>query len=806
MPNWLKITFKIVAGVVLLLVLFIVGATLYITFNKAKVLKLVNEQLDKSVDGTLIIGDMSPNFFKGLPDISLSLKNVLVRDKRFDKHKHTLLNAKDFDVSINTMALFRGTIDINHIEIYNASIDLYTDSTGYSNTAVFKKDNKKVKDNPSESSSSTQLKKFTLKNVSFTVDDQKAHKLFKFAVNNLNGKMTYPDSGWRADFHLDVIAKSMAFSTLRGSFIKNRHLAGDFVAGYNEDNGRISIKATPLKIGGDAFDVNAVFNTSKPQTEFSIHFANDKLLWKNAAGLLAPNIALVLNQYNLSKPLAVTAKISGSFGGGEPLLYVTAKTSDNTLTNPGGRIDKCAFNAFFSNHYIAGKEAGDENSIIQFTKLKGEYNHLPFTVDTGSILNLVKPVANGNFRSSFPVADLNYFLEDNVAKFANGWVDINLKYKADVIDYKINKPVIQGAINFKDADINYFPRNLLIKHSSFSLNFVGNDLIMKNIRMQSGRSTVMMEGRVNNFMNLYYDAPEKILLTWQIHSPQLDLGQFLGFLGARKSTPTKRVSANSGNITDQLSNVLERGNAQMHLEVAKVNYKKFLATNMRADLLTTADGIIIKDVGLNTAGGSLKMNGKLTQGKSLNRFAINTVVSNVNMHEFFYSFDNFGMKDFTSENLKGFLSAKAAITGGINDAGSLAPKSINGTLDLNLKNAYLLNFSPLTSVGKFVFPFRDLKNISIPSLNGRFDIRGDKIIINPLEVSSNVLNVDVAGVYGLTNGTDIALDVPLRNPKDDLEITDLAERKKKRFKGIVVHIRAHEENGKMKIGWNKNHK
>ena len=66
--------------------------------------------------------------------------------------------------------------------------------------------------------------------------------------------------------------------------------------------------------------------------------------------------------------------------------------------------------------------------------------------------------------------------------------------------------------------------------------------------------------------------------------------------------------------------------------------------------------------------------------------------------------------------------------------------------------------------------------------------------------------MDVEGVYGLVNGTDIALDIPLRDPGKDAEITDKEELKKRRFKGIVVHVRAHEEGGKMKIGWNKNHK
>ncbi|MBD1392570.1 AsmA family protein [Mucilaginibacter glaciei] len=807
MPNWLKISLKVLAGLVLLVVLVVVGLSLYVTFNKAKVLKMVNDQLSKSVDGTLVIGDMHPTFFKGFPDVSLSLTDVLIRDKQFARHKHTLLNAKELNVSVNTAALFRGTIDVNHIEIKNAAVDLYTDTSGYSNTSVFKKDNKKVKNNPSESNSSTQLKKFTLENVDFTLNDQKAHKLFSFGVNDLRGHMSYPDSGWRSDFHLDVMAKSMAFNSLRGSFIKNKRLVGDFKAGFNESTGKINVQATPLNIGDDPFDINAIFETAKSPTNFSIHVAADKLLWRNAGNLLAPNINLALKRFNLSKPIAVTANISGSFGGGsDPLLYVTAKTQGNTLSIPGSTIENCNFEGIFTNSYVKSKPLGDENSVIKLIGLSGTYNHLPFKIDTGSIINLVKPIATGNFRSNFPAADLNYLLQDNVAKFTNGEADINLRYRADIVDYKINKPLVQGAINFRDADINYFPRKLLLKKTSFAINFVKNDLILSNIRLQSGRSVVLMNGRVNNFLNLYYDAPEKILLSWQIKSPQLYLAEFIGFLSARNTTPTKTGTTNSGNIIDQLSNVLQRGKAEMHMEVDNLHYKKFLATDTRADLLTTDDGIILKDISLKTTGGSVRMNGKLTQGKSLNNFAVNSVISSVNVRDFFYAFDNFGLTDFTAENLKGYLSAKANITGGITDAGSLAPQSINGRLDLNLKNAALLNFKPITGVGKFAFPFRDLKNIAIPSLDAHFDVRGDKIIINPLEFSSSVINMDVAGVYGLTKGTDIALDIPLRDPSKDKEITDDAELKKRRFKGIVVHIRAHEEGGKMKIGWNSNHK
>src|ERR1700748_2986312 len=153
MPKWLKTSLKILAGLVVLLLLVLVSATAYISYNKAKVLALVNTELKKNINGTIIIGDMEPEFFKGFPEISLRLKNVLIRDERFAQHHHTLLDAKDFAVSLTATSLLRGTININHIDISNATVDLYTDSTGYSNTSVFSTGGKKQGDKSSLSSS-----------------------------------------------------------------------------------------------------------------------------------------------------------------------------------------------------------------------------------------------------------------------------------------------------------------------------------------------------------------------------------------------------------------------------------------------------------------------------------------------------------------------------------------------------------------------------------------------------------------------------------------------------------------------------
>lgn len=806
MPRWSKITLKIFAGLVVLILLVFTALGLYVNANKKSLLETVTKQLNKNLNGTLAIQDMETTFFKGFPRVSLRLKNVVMKDSLWKNHQHTLLNAKDFDISVNTMALLRGTIEVRKISINDANIYLYTDTNGYSNTSIFRKKDKKKKPEKESGDSPAELKHFTLNKVNFVVDNQKGHKLFQFDIEDFKGDFDYSWSGWEAKIKLKTLARSLAFNTRKGSFVKDKVLEGPFHLKYDDNTGVLVVAPNTLKIGKDPFIIGARFETAKENTDFRINIHAPNILWRDASALLARNISANLDKFNLKTPIDVTCTLAGDMGpGGDPAINVTALVKDNVLNIPGAEIGDCNFKGVFTNNYINGKGFTDENSAIKLYQFKGSYTGMPFNVDTVFIHNLDNPVATGVFKSKFDISKLNNALGEETLKFTKGIADVKLAYKADIVNFRLSKPYVVGTVDISDADVSYVPRKLNFKHTAISLNFTSSDLFIKNIRLQSGKSILKMEGSVKNFMNLYYTAPEKILLNWQINSPEIHLGEFLGFLGSRKPVRKKKSKASSSNFSENLSELFEKSMVDMHLRVAKVYYNKFVATDARADLFLSESGIRLTNVSVKHGGGQVKVDGNITQKGSLNQFNVNTTLSNVDIKNFFYSFDNFGMKSLTSQNLRGYLFSKIKIGGNITEKGDLVSKSLNGNIVFDLKKGALVKFDPIKSVGKFAFPFRDLDNITFSNLNGKFDVRGEKITINPMQINSSILNMDVAGVYSMGTGTNIAVDVPLRNPKNDADITDKAEIQKRRMKGIVLHLLATDgENGKIKIKLNRN--
>jgi len=747
---------------------------------------------------------MEPTLLSGFPGVSLRLNNVVLKDQRWSEHNHTLLKAGDINVTVNTLGLFRGAVEINKMIISNASVYLYTDSTGYTNTSVFRKKPKLDDTVSNTSGSSMEIRKMVLQRVNLVINNVKGSKLFQFQVNKVDGSVDYPSTGWTANIDLDVMVKSLAFNTRRGSFIKDQRLHGPFNVSFDSKTSVIDVAPNGLKIGPNDFVIAASFNTSKDPTAFNISIQANQITWRNAAALLAPNIKKRLDQFNLKNPIDVNCSIIGDMGpGGDPYINVVADVKNNVLSTPGGNVDSCSFRGMYTNNFFEGKGLSDENSAIKLFNFKGSYAQIPFNIDTAFINNFKAPVATGVVKSRFDISKLNAIVGEDLMQFNSGQADLNLTYSADLVDLMLRKPYFTGYVNVKNADVSYKPRNLRFKNTGLALKFTGPDLFINDLRLQSGKSILLMEGSIRNFLNLYYTAPEKIVLNWEIKSPQLHLGEFLGFLNARPNV-TQTKSRTKGNFASDLNNVFNKSKVNLNLQVDKIYYKKFLATDATAQLFVSESGIQIKDTRIKHANGSIGLTGNLYQTGTTTRFAIDANVANADVKRLFYGFDNFGLESITHQNITGHLFSKVKLNGRISNRGVLLPNSLNGLIAFNLKNGALLNFQPLIDVGKFAFPLRDLNNITFSDLGGALDVRGEKINIRPMKISSSILNLDVAGTYAMKKGTNITLDVPLRNPKRD-EGSSRKEQLENRMRGIVLHLVAVDgDDGKIKIKLNRN--
>jgi len=793
-----------VLGLIVLLLIACGGLSIYFNRNKTEIIAKINTKINENINGKFHIGDFHYKFLTGFPNFTLALKDVELKDNQWATHQHTLLKATEIEARLNVWSLLQNEINIHKILINDADIYVYKAEDGYSNADIFKPKKKKTPENKSDRE--TTIDQIDLNDVHFILDNRLGHKLFDFDVASLKTKVDYDGDNWQTDVFLDTQIKSLAFNTVHGSFAKEKELKGTFNVAYSAQKERIDVVTRDLKIGTDSFDIIAFFNLAKGNALFGINIGTT-ILWQNASNVLSGNISSKLNRFNLSKPIDVNCDIKGDFNAeGDPRIVVQAIVKDNELSIPDGLIKKCHFKGIFTNNFKPKDGYNDANSAIILTQFAGEYENIPLTIPQLAINNLEKPVATGNVSSDFDVERLNQISNDKWIQFSAGHAKANLKFQFDIVDLYITKPRFIGKIDVDDASFHYIPKNVHAVKTNIHLDFTEKALLIKQITYKHLKNTILIEGKIDNFLNLYYDAPEKMIVNWKIYSPYIDLKQFLGVLATSQKTKATAKTHKRTTISNQIRTAIDKCAVVIDIKADKISYNKLTATNTIATVQMIDSKLVIKNGSLQTSGGSITFNSEVQPSGKNFAFSSNAQVNRVDIASFLRSFNNFGVKSFSPNNIKGKLSSQANVTGFINSNGELITNSMHGNLAFNVNQGALLNFDPIVKIGKFAFPFRDVENITFSDLSGKLKLRGEQIDVNNFTISSSVLNLDAEGIYSFGRGTNLSLTIPLRNSKNDIKLATKAERDAVRDRGIVLHLIALDDEGKMKIKWGKKDK
>jgi hypothetical protein len=791
----LKITGYFCIGFIGLLLVFFIGLRVYFNQNKASIMTEINQKINDNISGHASIGDVGYKFLIGFPNFTVVLNKVELQDSLYAIHKRSVLKAEEIEVRLNVLSLLNKKVDIEKVVLIDTKIDLFKDKNGVSNSNIFKP---KPKTNQPKSKTETEIDEVDFKNVVFISQNLQRNKLFHFEVASLKSKIDYTDDGWETDLFLDVFAKSMAFNTVKGSFIKDKRVRGKLAVQFSKEKNRIDVLTEELGIGDDDFDIKASFGLEKEHPIMNIKIKT-QILWLNAARLLDPHLFKILNHFNITKPLDAQCSIKGDMNAeGDPEIIVDAQIKDNVLVSSEGETKDCSFEGRYINNFKNGLGYNDINSAVIIKNFTGNYKGIPVVIPAAAINNLEKPVATGDLHSKFDVEKLGNIFGDDFIKFNVGTANVDLKFNVDIVALQISKPRFTGKVDIKNANMLYKSKNLTFQ-TNILLDFTDEALFIRNIKYQRDKNIFFLDGRIDNFLNLYYDDPEKMVAVLNINSPFMDMKKFMSVLAYNdKKKGVKKVASKAD--TKKRIALVEKCQVVLNLKLDKMVYSNLTAKNAKINIAAKNRQFFIKQGAIETCGGKITFSSQLIPQGELFNVKSNVNIATVDIPQFLTSFKNFGIKSFEPKNINGNLSAKVDLSVKMTTNGDLVDESARGNLEYDIKKGSLTDFKPIMKVGKVAFPNRDVKHIVFNDLSGRLNMNGSKVNVDYFKVSSNVLNFDVEGIYSFKKGTNLGLTIPLRNPKEDAGIADKAKRDALRYKGVVLRLLIVDgKDGEMKI-------
>ncbi len=803
MKRAIKISLRILAILVALILLAFVGGWVYLKQHKKEVISFIEAEAKKGLNGgTLHIGDINIGFNHTFPRIAFTIDSLTLRDSLWSQHHHDLISAARVYATLDFFKLVVGKINIGRVQLESPNIYIYTDTSGYTNTSIFKKNSPPNKDAPKDLSYPV----LEIRNGLLSIDKADAGKFFGYEIAGLvcHIQGNSADPVIKINAALDCKILKMTFNAEKGPFLAEKTVVGNFEFRFNKASKILQFEKIALAVDQQPFIFTGKFFLAEVPTPFILSWETNNLPFRKAASFLSKNIREKLEPYDISETIT---HLTGSMDNSEPeyktpLIRLKLNVDNKTITTPPLSLNNASFTATFNNEEIRGKGHEDSNTVMHFSPLKASWDKVSFHSDSIVIRNLIHPRATAHILSDFSLPDINNLMDENTLSFTGGSGKLNLTYNGSLEANYDSLRMIAGTFNLDSAALLYVPRNLPFTNGNGVIRFQNKDILVDNLSLNAGSSDLVMNGKIKSVFYLINQKNNRLSIDWQIHSNKLNLNDFMVFLKPKQARVVEKKKKSSlATTVTQFTSLLESASFNLNLNAKQLIYKKFYSNNLIANMEMDDNAVNLKKISLSHAGGNIRISGILSNLVASNPFNFKAQLSNINVTKIFYAFNNFGLKSPTDKNIMGTLTADVTLQGGLTTKAQIIPDELKGFVKFNMHDGQLVDFEPVQKIQQTVFKNRNFSDIKFADLHDLLEINGQNVTINRMEIRSTVLTMFVEGIYNMKSGPDLSIQVPLSNLKANKDSV-LVNKGIFSKTGVSARLRAQKgEDGKIKISW-----
>lgn len=516
----MKKLFKIIAYFFIILIVFIVVLVITASLSQNKIASIALKQVSNTIHAPIEIEDLSFTFIRKFPFATLQFSGVRMGSPlNPDKDIFRIESAY---VSVKTMPLFHGQIEIIKIEVDGAQINYSVDSLGTSNidflldtSTVSVEDTSAVDSFPF-----VDMKKLTLKNITLRYSDDTSKISAHLFIPEIDIKGKLNDQSYAAMLEGDIKLSNCTFD---GTNIdRMQETAANFSLHINND----TIRIEKLNITSDGAQMSMVGITLFGNEIFTDLKIQSDGIDLNEMLKYAPNE--ILSEYGIEK-LAGVMQLSGTVKGTVSDSIIPSVNFEFSLAN-GELITKdypalkaIAFKSKMSN----GEQQTNATTSVSFENLHIETAQS--TVDvTLNVNNLDQIRYDLKSKVTINLNEFKDFIPDSIVQNISGTISGEF-FTRGVAPDSIDDAFINNALNNSIATVEFKHLNvntdsLEIKNFSAKMNYKPGQFKVNNL-------SILVPTYQVNLQNTALDAtflgkltqPEKLAVfikTFNVETPQ----------------------------------------------------------------------------------------------------------------------------------------------------------------------------------------------------------------------------------------------------------------------------------------------
>ena len=718
-------------------VVSIVGIGVSLVFiYEDEVVNLIIKELNKHLKTEIRIDpkNIDLTIIKSFPDCAIEFKDLTAMDAEGFKTSDTLLQAKSLSLAFNIKDLFNKNYTIKKIILKDADCHLKVDKNGNANYSVWKSDST-VK---SSDSLKFALEKITLTNVKLSYKDSKRKIKLITTAKELHFKGNFNQDNYT------LISDGNAYVDLfqigNVKYLNHKNLKFDIE--FDVIGSTYTIKKSETAINETKLISNGAFVIKDSLQSLDINFNGKNLDISTTLSLLPEKFQNQINDYKSDGEFYASGECH--YKNGQPFILksefgikkatITYKEKNTTLTNVN----------------LLGSIVINENrSTLTLKNISANLNNNTFTGDM-ELSNFKDPYLKLKLSANTKLEELISFYPIDTLENLSGSINLNVEIEGLISDMKSNaySPNIKasGKAVITDLKAKFKQSDKLINVPEGELQLNNRHLNVYGLKLIKGNSDVMLVGELPNFLSYLFDSKQPLTIIAQVTSDKIELEDFL--FGAGKSSESSSV-----NIPNNLDFTIS-------VDVKHLTFSKFVADNIKGNMLLKNQKIALKDLSLNVTDGEVKLNAFADASGENIKVSADCDLTKLNIQRLFAELNNFGQTTIKDDNLKGFVTANVDFAGTWDKKLNADLNSINLTSSILIERGELVGFKPLESLAKYI-DVNELKHIKFSTLQSAVEIKDRMITIPRTSIKSNAINLELWGKHSFDNVIDYHIQLLL---------------------------------------------
>jgi uncharacterized protein involved in outer membrane biogenesis len=687
------------------------------------------------------VGKFEYSVLSKFPDITLKLSDIELNDySRITEDQ--LFEADQLLLVFNIWDVLTKNYKIKEMQLTNARLNLFVDERNNDNYHIFKENT----DGKADTTSLTfDLKRIRFDNLIFNYVNELKEQDISLDFREAEAKGSFSEETFTTRVKGDIHARRFMIGDV--NYIDNKTVILDAGLSANMRDNHFTIQESSIKVSDILLVGSGTFSLKDDRTDMDLQLKGKDLSIKSFISLLPDSLRQDFEKLNSSGEFYFNTGLKGSLSKySDPGVRVNFGVKDVTIKNAQMPVplEHVSLQGLFIN-----EKAGDSTiysiavsnitASISGRKLTGAFK----------LTGEESPYLTANLETNLSLQEVQKFMKPDEIESMSGDVGLDVEFAGLLDDLRSASTVAnthsQGtislqnlAVKLRDADPRLTAVNGLFK---FNL----NDLEIDTLSGMLAGSDFIIQGSLKNFLPYILLERQKMTVTGSLSSKNMDLDKLVMPVSSPDSTPG-----------ESLQNI----KLDLKLDVKALKFKRFSATDLSGSIAYAEEKLSTDNLKFSSMNGKLDIKGSIYGlGNNVATIA-NIQCSNINLKELFKQCDNFGQDEITDRNLRGMLTANIVFSGLWTNRLDPVMDKMEATADLKVVNGEILDYEPLQKLSGFI-DISELRHLRFSNMENRIEVKNKMITIPLMDISSNVLNLTMAGTHSFDNYMDYRMKIKL---------------------------------------------